>query len=416
MNYPRTEALGAANLRVNSDYLLQGAEVSDSVDGTLSRRSNKMDRVRARQERDHARGYSINVKLVVLAFAIEFFIIALILVGQVYLVIDTSASQRIVPALLFPLALAIIELARVPLAIGVRTAQSWNIQFAALIGVACAVVVTSVSLYQIGHNTFNLRLENVHTKSSELDDAKNRKQVFEKWKADVDGVLKQKRLERESLAERHNSLTVALNSQPPQICNPSLRRAADGTEIRGQNCSRNPALKTMEPEVADARKKLQAAEIVLAQVEKKFSQDLNSYHNNHEQEVRKFEKEYREAIYQSPLHSYTGMLFGKDAREVSEGEVKTLQRYLIGLPAIAAALASTLVAMTAVRRIRPRDPEPVVNLPDEAAAYLFGPLVTAIKAEANKAVAAAISVAPNATPPPTMSGNSPTAPPGTKAV
>src|SRR5581483_4027505 len=81
------------------------------------------------------------------------------------------------------------------------------------------------------------------------------------------------------------------------------------------------------------------------------------------------------------------MLFGKDSRDVSEGEVKTLEWYLILIPSIAAAFSSTLIAMTAVRRIKPA---PVVTIPDEAAAYLFGPLVAAIQAEAKKAVASAI--------------------------
>ena len=43
----------------------------------------------------------------------------------------------------------------VPLAIAVRIQKSWNIKLAALLGVMCAVVVTSFSLSQIGHLTFN---------------------------------------------------------------------------------------------------------------------------------------------------------------------------------------------------------------------------------------------------------------------
>lgn len=119
-----------------------------------------------RLQRDVARGYSINVKQVVLAFAVEFVIIGLILTGQfVYAVQLPNISHFvIVQTLLFPIALAMVELARVPLAIAVRTQKSWNIQFAALLGVACAVVVTSASLYQIGNLTFNPRLEFVHEK------------------------------------------------------------------------------------------------------------------------------------------------------------------------------------------------------------------------------------------------------------
>jgi hypothetical protein len=95
------------------------------------------------------------------------------------------------------------------------------------------------------------------------------------------------------------------------------------------------------------------------------------------------------------------MLFRKDPREVSDGEVKTLEWYLIVIPSIAAALSSTLIAMTAVRRIKSK-PEVVTAIPDEAAAYLFGPLVAAIKQEAQDAVSAAMRGITKATSPPNL--------------
>jgi hypothetical protein len=106
-----------------------------------------------RMERDVARGYSINVKQVVLAFTIEFFIIGLILTSQV--LIAAEQGPRFYDALLFPIALAMVELARVPLAIAVRTQDSWNIKLAAALGVASAVVVTSFSLSTIAYRTFD---------------------------------------------------------------------------------------------------------------------------------------------------------------------------------------------------------------------------------------------------------------------
>jgi hypothetical protein len=56
---------------------------SDIEDGTNhSTREPRGKRERARLERDLARGYSINVKQVVLAFAVEFVIIGLILASR----------------------------------------------------------------------------------------------------------------------------------------------------------------------------------------------------------------------------------------------------------------------------------------------------------------------------------------------
>src|SRR4030088_2395118 len=106
----------------------------------------------SRIERDRERGYSINVKQIVLAFAVEFVIIGLILTNNLATVaqLPDTTTFKTIQALLFPIAMAMVELARVPLAIAVRTQNSWNIKFAALIGVFCAVAVTSVSLILIG--------------------------------------------------------------------------------------------------------------------------------------------------------------------------------------------------------------------------------------------------------------------------
>jgi hypothetical protein len=92
------------------------------------------------------------------------------------------------------------------------------------------------------------------------------------------------------------------------------------------------------------------------------------------------------------------MITGKAVAEVTEAEVKNLEKYLIIIPSIAAAFASTLIAITAVRRIKP--PKPTPTIPDEAAAYLFGPLVAAIKTEARDAVAAAMKGSATPTAPP----------------
>lgn len=80
--------------------------------------------------------------------------------------------------MLYPLALALVELARVPLAIAVRTQKSWNIQFAALLGVAAAVVVTSTTLYQIGELTFSPRRAAVYEKLNALEGAKQEREAF----------------------------------------------------------------------------------------------------------------------------------------------------------------------------------------------------------------------------------------------
>jgi hypothetical protein len=93
------------------------------------------------------------------------------------------------------------------------------------------------------------------------------------------------------------------------------------------------------------------------------------------------------------------MVTGKAVADVTDAEVKNLEKYLIIIPSIAAALASTLIAITSVRSVRPTKLQSVTTIPDEAAAYLFGPLVYALRKEAREAVIAAINNT-NAKPPP----------------
>jgi len=51
--------------------------------------------------------------------------------------------------------------------------------------------------------------------------------------------------------------------------------------------------------------------------------------------------------------------------------------------------------LNAFQRIKRPETEPAAKLPDEAVAYLFGPLVEAIRKEASDAVAAAAATSTN---------------------
>jgi hypothetical protein len=395
MGIPRIEAVKPpADLRIVSDDSISDTDLPHSRRIVSEYRSRRELNAAARLERDRARGYSINVKQVVLAFAVEFIIIGLILVSQILYALDSNAGLS---ALLFPIALAMVELARVPLAIAVRTQTSWHIQFAALLGVACAVVVTSASLYQIGHYTFNPRLENVYEKRTLLETAQDEKGAFLDRRKAAQDIVGQKNNDWVALSDRYKALASQLNAQPAQTCTPTTKRNADGTDSTVQTCRVNPALKPLQTEINETKTKLTELESAQKQAQADLAKlDARSY----EEAVTRAEKEYRDAIHRSPLHSYTGMLFGKDAAEVSEGQVKTLEQYLILIPSIAAAFSSTLIAITAVRRLRPVIPEPIATIPDEAAAFLFGPLIAAIRLEAANAVGAAVSAGAKAASPP----------------
>ena len=95
------------------------------------------------------------------------------------------------------------------------------------------------------------------------------------------------------------------------------------------------------------------------------------------------------------------MAFGKDPNQVTDGEIASFLRVFVFLPAILVALASTLLAMTAVHRIRPKkeaapvavpdakkETTPVV-VPDEAVIQILRAAVLSANAQLHNATAAA---------------------------
>jgi hypothetical protein len=134
------------------------------------------------------------VKQIVLAFLVEFVIIGLILTN-IYVTVaqlPDPSTFKTVQALLFPIATATVELARVPLAIAVRTQNSWNIKLAALLGLLCAVAVTSNSLYSIGASSFTPQLEDTHKKDDLVQGLKDRRKIIESEIERADESVEQK--------------------------------------------------------------------------------------------------------------------------------------------------------------------------------------------------------------------------------
>ena len=83
------------------------------------------------------------------------------------------------------------------------------------------------------------------------------------------------------------------------------------------------------------------------------------------------------------------MAFGKDSNQVTDGEIASFLRVFVFLPAILVALASTLLAMTAVHRIRPKKEATPVAVPDEAVIQILRAAVQSANVELEHATAAA---------------------------
>jgi hypothetical protein len=359
----------------------------------------KPTRAALRLERDRARGYSINAKQVVLAFVVEFWIIGLIVVGTYLLIAEAekTSAEAIFSALLFPAALAMVELARVPLAIAVRTQDTLHVKALAAAGVIAAVTVTSFSLSQLAWKTFDNRIAEALRSGNRIKEVKEKKETLQEQLAQVQADVEQKINARGTIDLRLKGLQDQLSKIPTSAgtaCRPTIGH--DGKPLLDQD---GKALQTCAPtttyskaqfdnlnnQISITRKELEAADAAIRQRQ----EDVKRFDNRSvEQELAAATAEYRSVVNKSQLHSYTAMVMGKEVADVTEADVKNLEKYLIIIPSIAAALASTLIAITAVRRIRPDKRN--VPIPEEAMAYLFGPLVTAIHAEARAAAGAAV--------------------------
>jgi hypothetical protein len=345
----------------------------------------------ARHERELAQGYSINVKQVMLAFAVEFVIIGLILTNQSAVAAELPNANwlSIIKGASLPIALAMAELARVPLAIAVRTQPSWNIKIVAVAGVIAAVVVTSVNLSLIGWNTYDPRLEEVNQRHVELLTLQEQKSALSRQIIEADNAVQQRRKDRDSAYEKQSRLQLSLNSQQNVVGGQVTITNPDGTKSTKPVFRENPALPQLKKELLALEVQVRAAEGALKDAEaQRAAYNVNA--RQLDERVNAVETQYREVINHSQLHSYAAMLFGKDPSNLSDGEIKTLERYLIWIPAVAAAFSSTLIAITAVRRRKIAQETPAI-IPDDAVSYLFGPVVKAIRKAADDAVATAMN-------------------------
>jgi hypothetical protein len=301
------------------------------------------------------------------------------------------SRQDIFSALLLPAALAMVELARVPLAIAVRTQSSHQIKFFAALGVLAAITVTSFSLTQIASQTFDIR-------TAEVTRAHDKLVAVQKKKSDLEqkAGLTLKIHERDAVSDRLRGLQEQLtkiSSGVGTACTPVIQEGKlvigeDGKPLSkcGPVATINRTqLDVLRGQITNTQKELDSAQAAVKQAEEEL-RGLGA--RQIDAELASADAEYRVAVNRSQLHSYAAMVTGKAVTDVSEADVKSLEKYLIIVPCIAAAFASTLLAVTAVRRTKPK--ASVTTIPDDAAEYLFGPLVAAVRQEARDAVTAAM--------------------------
>jgi hypothetical protein len=120
---------------------------------------------------------------------------------------------------------------------------------------------------------------------------------------------------------------------------------------------------------------------------------------------------YRDAIMRSQLHSFTAMTFFKDPSQVTDKEIHTFLFFFVFIPALGASLASTLLALTSVERLRDEDD---VVLDPQAGSFILEPfaeeIVRQAREEAERTAAASLDRARTPGPPPAPEPAQPAAP------
>lgn len=358
-----------------------------------------------RRAADLARGYSISTKRLVLAFACEGVIVATSLAGawlfaSIYGGGDPLAFYMM---LLAPIAYAVIEFSRVPLAVSIRTQRSLVLRIVAAIGVAGAAIVTVKSISQLGEIMFRPRLTEAVRTHERLNEATAARATLDRRIADADAVVTQRTAQLDDAEQRLRGANTELGALPPQRCFRTTSTTPDGRRVTGTRCTTDPrteamkgSLGTAQRDRTDASTRLDAARAERATLDRSAVDAAQ----------REAQVAYRDAVMRSQLHSFTAMVFMKDPSEVTDKEIHSFLLFFVFIPAIGASIASTLLALTSVERLREEDD---IVLDERAGSFILEPfadeIVRQAREEAAREAAATIerarppTAAPAAAPP-----------------
>jgi hypothetical protein len=203
----------------------------------------------------------------------------------------------------------------------------------------------------------------------------------------ADRDLEQKIKDRDNAIKAYNDLQsqiTAISTTKGENC--TTTTTADGSITKKcvrTNVANKAQLQTLQNQLIGAKKDRDDKEAAVAQAEaKRAKYDPRGI----DEKIVRAEADYRSKVASSQLHSYTAMIMFKAPKDVTEAEVKSLEKYWIFIPSIAAAFASTLLAITAVRRIKPPKVEPPPTMPDEALNFLLGPILQTMEQEARNII------------------------------
>jgi len=238
----------------------------------------------------------------------------------------------------------------------------------------------------LGEIMFRPRLEAVAEAKRSLDKINHDRDSITYAIRAADELVAQRKNEWKVAEEQLSRTTTEMGRHPGQTCSAVFGTDKNGKDYRAQKCTPDPAtlalnqrLHSYSEDLAEASKKLEEAN---------SKRDALSVTDANKRSANA-EERYKDALFHSQLHSFTSMVFGKGPNQVTEGEIASFLRVFVFLPAIFVALASTLLAMTAVNHIKPkRDATPVI-VPDAAVIQILRAAVQSANTQLDSANIAA---------------------------
>jgi hypothetical protein len=335
------------------------------------------------------RGYAIDMKRVVLAYLAETVTVVTSLIGAWLFAEQYGHHDRntMIIMSLAPIAYAVVEFCRVPLAITAAkpATHSWFIKSIIVLGLLGAGTVTIKSVSQLGEIMFRPRLVDVVHAKEKLVDAQGGVAILAKKIADADALVVQRQAELATAHDQFKSATEKLSGLPKQDCSASSGVTRNGHAYKSIKCVPDPRIAPFTETIATAARKESAATALL--------NDANSLRSGLDRTEadkiwRTASLDYREAVMNSQLHSFTAMVFGVEPTEVTDAQVHLFLRIFVFIPAIGAAFSATIIALTAVQRVRV---EPTtVEITEDGGEYLLGPLAAGVIQRATEAHLAAV--------------------------
>jgi hypothetical protein len=341
-------------------------------------------RAAAKVARDQQRGYAVDIKRVVMAYLAEVVFASVSAYGQYLFALkygtDWLTTQQMVLA---PILYATVEICRVPLALSVRTHRQRLIRLVAFVGVLGAACITVKSTSQLGNMMFGPRLTEVVIAREKLDLAQAADIQIVQHIAVADKLVEERRDELQLAIDKEEKASSQLAGLPPPACHPKSwydRRA--NQVIRTTVC------------VSDARGASLTSNLNAAQVDTKNAQDAYaSAHNEREaldrtaadRTLADARKANREAVRNSQLHDFASMIWGISPSEVTDGMIARFLRVFVFGAAVCVAFASTMIAFTAITRVKPPKPS-TISIDDRHLEFCLVSLAKKIIADGKAAV------------------------------